>query len=189
MSRFSVLFLPFMCACAAIGHTHSSTALPGDCPGPATLSTQFESDRWSSLAGTFRLTTVQTSHGGSPLVWRELLTLQRTDSVTRYALRTPMSPLLGKSDRPLIGTAHGDAPNDRPSPAEYEAGRLYVGCRWFQCTDASPLVYVIEWQTSDRFGGTWRDYQSGIVRVFDHGNPLPDPAGHFCAMRLPGPTP
>jgi hypothetical protein len=185
MSRLAVL-LPFMCACATIAHRRNASDLPGDCAGPPAASVPFEPSTWISLAGTFRLTTVQTSQGGSPFVWRESLILQPADSAIRFAPRMPMNPRSERGDRPLIGTARSDTPTDPPTPAEYEAGRLYLGCRSFQCTDASPLAYHIEWWTSDRFGGTWRDYQTGIGRVFaDHGQALPDPAGHFCAARIP----
>lgn len=185
MSRLAIL-LPLMCACATSAPHRNASDLPADCAGPLAASAPFEPDAWASLTGTYRLTTVQTSQGGSSLAWRESLSLQRTDSATRFARRMPMNPRSERGDRPLIGTAKSDAPNDRPTPAEYEAGRLYLGCREFQCTDASPLVYDIEWWTPDGFGGTWRDYQTGIGRVFgDRGQLLPDPAGHFCATRVP----
>lgn len=186
MRRLTVLALAYMCGCASIGRHHSVSDLPPDCPGPPAMALDFEPDDWAALAGTFRLTTVLTSQGGTPQVWRETLTMQRTDSATRYARRSSINPRSERGDRPLIGTSGTETPGDRPAPTEYEAGRIYIGCRLFQCTDASPLVYHLEWQTPDRFGGSWRDYQTGIGRVVgSHGQPLPDPAGHFCGARLP----
>src|SRR4029079_11030635 len=79
----------------------------------------FEASDWTSLVGTYCLTTVQTSQGGSPIVWCESLSLQTTDSATRFARRSSLNSRSERGDRPLIGTAKADAPDDRPTPAEY----------------------------------------------------------------------
>jgi hypothetical protein len=71
----------------------------------------------------------------------------------------------------------------RAAEAQIDGSLLYLGCR--DCMDASPMVLRIIEVDERGFFGSWRDYQTGIGRLFDErtGEPLPDPAGYFCAWR------
>jgi hypothetical protein len=52
------------------------------------------------------------------------------------------------------------------------------------CNDATLVYYTIAAITPNGFVGRWHDPQTGIGRIADrNGNYLPDPAGHFCAIR------
>ena len=68
--------------------------------------------------------------------------------------------------------------------AELDADTLYLGCR--DCLDGSPLHLAIADVSTAGFRGSWRDYQTGIGHVVgaQSGEFLPDPAGHYCAVRL-----
>lgn len=160
-----------------------TNSLPDECPGPNNQWTRF-GDQWRSLLGTYRLITVTTSLGGPPFIERGTLKLMLADSATRFYRRAPMNPHSALGDRPVVGTFTPEPPlpGGKSDSAEYENGRLYIGCR--RCLDGDPLVYDIGWSGATGFGGMWRDYQSGIVRAIDdRGRPTPDPAGHFCAVR------
>lgn len=158
--------------------------LPRECPGPNNAWTRFAATAWPTLAGSYRLVTVTTSFGGKPDVARGILRLAVADSATRFAPTSPGSPRSPRSDRALVGTYEPDRRNRSRmlDSAEYEGGRLYIGCR--HCLDGDPTVYEVGWSGTSGFGGMWRDYQIGVVRAVGPAGPAPDPAGHYCAMRM-----
>ena len=147
----------------------------------------FDTARWSSLAGRFELETVVTSIPRMPLA-RVTLELERADSASRFyhGNRAGNSPRGPRGEILLMGRVRTgrDTALTLDSMAEVERGTLYLGCR--ACTDASPRHYRVLGVTPDGFWGTWTDYQTGIgVLVDAHGNRLPNPAGYYCARRLP----
>ena len=180
--RDRILVLLLFCT-SCLPHAGRLDDLPRECPGPNNAWTRFAPTAWPTLAGSYRLVTVTTSFGGKPDVARGILRLAVADSATRYApmFQGSRSP---RSDRPLVGTYEADgrtAPRSVDS-AEYQAGRLYIGCR--HCLDGDPTVYEVGWSGTSGFGGMWRDYQIGIVRAVGPAGPAPDPAGHYCALRM-----
>ena len=140
------------------------------------------------MTGTFRLVLVTTSYPGfgTPVDSGWTLTLNTPDSAQRAQAR---ERTVGHSPRQHLQLLGSIATAGTPvQPAELENGVLYLGCR--DCNDASPLTLRLAEVSVAGFRGTWRDYQTGIGRVFDSsGKPAPDPAGYFCAVRTPNGSP
>jgi hypothetical protein len=178
-----LLFLiPLLAGVACVLPHRAGVNLPRECPGPDSTWHRFAATDSAGLAGTYRLITVTTSFG-RPDVEHGVLRLVVADSATRYGLIYPRLPRSPRNNRPLVDTYNHEAVSDpaRTDSVEVQDGRLYIGCR--HCLDADPSVYAIEWSGASGFGGTWRDYQTGIVRAYGPLGPTPDPAGHFCALR------
>jgi hypothetical protein len=140
-------------------------------------------ERIPLLAGVFRLTLVSTSGptrwwGVSYLKLRPADSAEVAQSKTRrlgYFRRVNLH-LIGRQRWPRDSVAHA-------GPAEMDGGTLYLGCR--DCFDASPDFLTATAVAASGFWGTWHNYQTGIgVLVDKHGHRLPDPAGHFCAVRI-----
>jgi hypothetical protein len=113
------------------------------------------------------------------------LTLSAVDSVRRIQATERRVGLHARTHLEFEGRAVSASTGQRAQPAEIDSSVLYIGCR--DCTDASPLVLRVRALSASGFWGSWRDYQTGIGYVVDgKGKRAPDPAGHFCAIRVRG---
>ena len=164
-----------------------SNRAQSSCPAaPPPNTTPFSDSLVSDLNGTFRLFVVTTSYPGSgPTIdsgWT--LRIASVDSARRAEATQRRIGVFPRKQLQMEGRALPNNAGWQPQPAEVDSGILYMGCR--DCVDASPLVFRPQWRSERGFGGTWRDYQTGIGRVVDReGKWAPDPAGHFCAVRVP----
>jgi hypothetical protein len=130
------------------------------------------------LAGSFEIFLVTTSWP-EPVIYSGTLSL-RVASVEE--IEQAQEEGIGRIPRQI--THAGSHGRDGYSfPAEADGGMIYLGC--VACVDASPEHLYVAAAAEGGLWGLWRDYQTGIGRVFDEDmNPLPDPAGYFCALRV-----
>lgn len=136
-----------------------------------------------ALAGSYEVTQVALPYGPHPAYWRGHLELLPADSLRRYYIETIGGPKR-HGFRPLVGQYRyaGDSLR-QVEEAEVEGGVLYLGCR--RCADASPDELRLIAATTTAVWGTWYNPQTGIDRAMDSlGQPLPNPAGHFCMRRV-----
>ncbi len=156
----------------------SSTAYPCSeprVPGAA----PFDSAAAPSLAGRYRLTTVNTARGWTRDSSEAVVVLVPNDTLRRF-YRPGLGGLRRVGDRPLAGRYQAGRHRDT---AEVEGRVLYIGCR--NCLDGSPTHYLIRGSAPNGFWGTWVNYQTGLVQAVDErGRRLPNPEGVFCAVRL-----
>jgi hypothetical protein len=149
--------------------------------GPPSLSVSYDRAQPERLEGRFRLTLVRVSYEGDGAESLSELSLRRATPPEREEARREG---LGYWPRNVthVGTWSWSE-EYRPFVAEADHAVLYLGCR--NCLDGSPRVLRVAAVAEEGFWGLWRDYQTGIGRVFDSaGNRLPDPAGYFCAERV-----
>jgi hypothetical protein len=126
---------------------------------------------------------VALSYGRQRSFWRGDLSLAPTDTLQRYYIQT-IRGWLRHGERPLAGRfSYANDSLRRGEDAEVEDGVLFLGCR--RCMDASPDELRLLAATPTEVWGLWYNPQSSLERVTDSaGNPLPNPAGHFCMRRL-----
>lgn len=149
--------------------------------GPPREAVAYSSDVSEALVGRFHLISVRTSFETGPGYPLELELRAATAEEKAEAKRE------GISYRPR-GLTHvgqsASADYHKPFIAEADGAIIYLGCRL--CIDGSPTVLYVAGVTDYGFWGLYRNYQTGIGRVVDsEGNWAPDPAGYFCAERIP----
>ena len=137
------------------------------------------------MTGSFRLTLVVTSFRAAwtPPTYR--LLLRQPDSSEAAEARIGRVGHRPRPDLRLVGIAAllDDLSGQRQPNVELDSGIVYMGCR--DCMDGDPLELIVTAADTDGFYGRWRDYQRGIGHAIDEsGRRLPDPAGHFCAVRI-----
>ena len=148
----------------------------------------YDSGQALTLIGTYEVVIVGTSVGMNGEADSGQLTLTAADSLHRYNRFILGKPVPGV-DRPLAGSYDVWDHRFRPQPARVANGVLSIGCLSEECTDADPLKLRIAWVSPNGFWGQWEDLQTGLGRWVDSaGHVLPNPAGHFCALRV-GPVP
>jgi hypothetical protein len=149
--------------------------------GPPREAVAYSSDLSEALVGRFYLISVRTSFETGPGYPLEL-ELRATTAEEKAEARRE-----GIGYRPRGLTHVGEFASSsyhKLFTAEADGAVIYLGCR--HCIDASPTVLYVAAVTDDGFWGLYRNYQTGIGRVVDsEGNWAPDPAGYFCAERIP----
>jgi hypothetical protein len=170
--------------CTGQGCSQTSQPWPVDCPPSAPAQAQpIRDGKIEELAGRYEVTLIPLSYGPKAPLWRGHLELATTDTLHRYYIET-IGGYKRHGLRPLAGQfRHAHDPVRLVEEAEVEDGILFLGCR--RCADGSPHELRLLAATPTTVWGLWYNPQSGIERVIDSlGNPLPNPAGHFCMRRV-----
>ena len=187
VSETIMRWIPGIALAALLPAANGGLAAQSSCPAtPPPGATPFSDSLAGQLRGAFRLFVVTTTSPGSgPIVdsgWT--LNLSAVDSARRAQSIQRRIGFLPRKHLLLEGHAETDSSGRQRQPAEMDDGILYIGCR--DCNDASPTVLRVLGISEAGFWGSWRDYQTGIGYVVDReGKRAPDPAGHFCAIRIP----
>ena len=148
--------------------------------GPPAEAKPYDTLQPETLAGDFRLMQVMTSWETASSDTSEVSIRLATTEEKAEAKREGLG--FFPRDITHVGLLTWSSEYD-PFPVEADGATLYLGCRG--CLDGSPNVLYVAAIADEGFWGLWRDYQTGIGRHFDTlNNPLPDPAGYFCAQRI-----
>ena len=147
----------------------------------------FDTAQWPLLRGRFWLETIDTSMSDR-YRWREELELHRPDSATRFYTGYRSGNRLDAAQGEILlqGRVYrgADTAVTLNTIAEVERTVLFIGCR--NCADGSPTYYRIQGVTSDGFWGRWVNNQTGLAQRVDADfKRTPDPAGFYCARRIP----
>jgi len=140
------------------------------------------------LPGVYAFTAIATSPGMDRSSVTSELTLVSADTLQRYYERR-IRGYVRSGNRPLVGAlkhrsqgqlfAHNVVVQQNASDTQLISGYCEL------CDDASIVYYTILHVGRDRFSGRWVDPQTGIGIIVDqNGQPIPDPAGYFCAVRI-----
>jgi hypothetical protein len=129
----------------------------------------------ADLAGDYDLVSVVTSFGPPPAPWRGHLTLQR---VVQQDDQRPIA-LVGAYSQ--AGVRGSSAP--RPDSVSVVGDTLILG-PWLMLDMSAPRYYIRA-RTDNGFWGQWYENVrgNGMHMTDSTGRELPDPAGHFCAVR------
>ena len=146
-------------------------------------------DALMGLPGVYAFTAIATSPGMDRSSVASELTLVPADTLQRYYERR-LRGYVRSGNRPVVG-----ALNHRSSEGQFFADNVVVQqnpsdtqlisgyCEL--CNDASIVYYTILHVGRDRFSGRWVDPQTGIGIIVDrNGQPISNPAGYFCAVRI-----
>lgn len=141
------------------------------------------------LPGVYGLTAIATSPGMDRSSVTSELTLVPADTLQRYYERR-IGGYVRSGNRLLVGAlkhrssegqlfADNVVVQQNPSDTQLISGYCEL------CNDASVVYYTILHVGRDRFSGRWVDPQTGIGIIVDqNGQPIPNPAGYFCAVRI-----
>jgi hypothetical protein len=155
----------------------------------------FDSTRAPSLAGQYRLTVVSDWEDERGRSARGKLTLQRTDTLHRF-YESFGKRWYRKGNRPLWGWAElrrkdvmipwtadpASHDPDHPGVLLHSSGGMELGV--WRGFDGSSVDLEIRSVSPNGFAGTWSS-DLGIVAMWKDGRRLPNPHGHFCAVRQP----
>lgn len=145
-----------------------------------------------SLAGAFVLLSVDTTRGAAAAVQRAYELVLWPNDATRQAGYRRVGHEPGA--RPLGGTARipeAAAPDHRTwTPPEGGAfsvvfldGALQIGT--IDSLDGWRNIFAVHWRSAAGFGGRWTADLGIAVVVDSAGRRLPNPAGYYCAWRVP----
>ena len=137
------------------------------------------------LVGHFRLVRVSTSDPRTgPIVTSAPLILRLPDSTEQVEAASRNGRRLPRALR-LVGR-HRWTPYEHPrgyEQVEVLRTGLAIGCA--TCLDGNAVGLSVHEITPRGFRGRWYDPQSGLVRaVRPDGTLRPNPAGHYCAVRV-----
>jgi hypothetical protein len=158
-----------------------------------TASQPFDSTTGRALAGTYDLILVSDWEDEAGRSTRGRLELWPTDSLHQFYESTPFGRHR-TGNRLLWGAAHvpehgltipwtadpASRDPDHPGVLVHASGVLELGV--WRGMDGSSVSLKIERIAQAGFGGTW-DSELGIAALFDGTRRLPNPHGHFCAVR------
>ena len=179
-----LVVLPLLgCRSLAVSHTQ--------CAAPQRRAAAIPLDSLMTLAGKYRFVTIATSPGMDGATATAELTLRPADTLQRYYERRITGYARG-GNRPLVGelawrSADGQVTTEavviQQNPRDTQ---LISGWCRSLCLDGMQVYHSLMEVGPNRFSGFWHDPQTGIGRVVDkNGHELPDPAGYFCADRVP----
>ena len=188
----TVVMLTLTLSCATLGRSSSDPCGSA----PSALGRRFDSTTATRLAGRYRLTLIEESDEGPADRASAALVLLPTDSLHRFYETAAFAGTRRRGDRPLWGWTdfspknaffpHAADPNsrspDHPGVLVHSTGLLELGV--WRGLDGSSTSLTIT-QVSDRgFRGTWASDQGLIYVNGADGRRLPNPHGHFCALRI-----
>jgi hypothetical protein len=153
----------------------------------------FDSTRARSLAGHYRLTVISDWEDERGRSARGLLILQPTDTLHQYYERA-LGRWYRRGNRPLWGWAELSRKHlmipwtadpasrdvDHPGALLHSSGGMELGV--WRGMDGSNVYLKVESVSPNGFAGTWSS-DMGIVAMVKDGRRLPNPYGHFCAVR------
>jgi len=162
----------------------------------------FDSMRVENFAGRFRLTMVSDWEDEAGRFARGTLVLQPTDTFRRYGERaivaTRQHPFSGWLEMPSVRiTMFWDNPREHPDKSSVlfnRSGHLALGAgipgemlgkESMITLDAGSTNLDISSVSPTSFSGTWHS-DFGLIRLMKNGRTLPNPRGHFCAVREQG---